>query len=43
MTTIPSDLDVLARPVAHLPFVRAVVDQLGLLERIEAHCPVSSA
>lgn len=39
MTTIPSDLDVLARPVAHLPFVRAVVDQLGLLERIESHCP----
>ncbi|MCB9688107.1 MAG: IS1634 family transposase [Alphaproteobacteria bacterium] len=36
---IPSDLDILARPVAHLPFVRAVVDQLGLLEHIEERCP----
>jgi len=36
---IPTDLDVLARPVAHLPFVRAVVDQLGLLPAIEARCP----
>ena len=36
---IPSDLDVLARPVAHLPFVRAVVDQLGILQAIDARCP----
>lgn len=36
---IPSDLDILARPVAHLPFVRAVVDQLGILEAIEERCP----
>ena len=36
---IPSDLDILARPVAHLPFVRAVVDQLGILEAIDERCP----
>jgi transposase len=36
---IPTDLDVLARPVAHLPFVRAVVDQLGILPAIDARCP----
>lgn len=39
MSMIPSELDILARPVAHLPFVRAVVDQLGLLTLIEGHCP----
>ncbi len=27
---IPADLDILARPVAHLPFVRAVVDSLSI-------------
>src|SRR6478672_3115921 len=36
---LPVDLDIVARPVAHLPFVRAVVDQLGLLEVIEERCP----
>lgn len=36
---IPTDLDIVARPVAHLPFVRAVVDQLGILPAIEARCP----
>ena len=36
---LPADLDIFARTIAHLPFVRAVVDQLGLLERIEERCP----
>lgn len=36
---IPTAIDVLARPVAHLPFVRAVLDQLGILDHIEGHCP----
>lgn len=36
---LPDSLDVLARPVAHLPLVRAVLDQLGILDRIEEHCP----
>jgi transposase len=36
---IPSDLDILSRPVAHLPFVRAVVDQLGILQAIDQRCP----
>jgi len=36
---IPSDLDILARPVAHLPFVRAVIDQLGILTAIDERCP----
>ena len=37
---IPTDLDILARPVAHLPFVRAVIDKLGFLDIIDAHCPM---
>ena len=36
---LPSDIEVLARPVAHLPFVRAVVDQLGILGAIDERCP----
>lgn len=36
---IPADLDVVARPVAHLPLVRAVIDQLGFLPVIEKRCP----
>lgn len=36
---IPTDLDILARPVAHLPFVRAVIDELGFLDVIDEHCP----
>lgn len=36
---IPDELDIVARPVAHLPFVRAVVDQLGLLQVVDRHCP----
>ena len=36
---IPDDLQLSARPVAHLPLVRAVVDQLGILDVIDEHCP----
>jgi len=36
---IPDELDILARPVAHLPFVRAVVGQLGILEMVDERCP----
>ncbi|MEM6929732.1 MAG: IS1634 family transposase [Myxococcota bacterium] len=32
-------LDVLARPVAHLPFVRRVIDDLAIVDVIEDHCP----
>ena len=32
-------LEIVARPVGHLPLVRAVVGELGLLDVIEAHCP----
>lgn len=36
---LPDDLEVRARPVAHLPFVRQVIDELAILEVIEDHCP----
>jgi len=39
---LPPDLDVLARPVDHLPFVRAVVDQLGIVPAIDARLPAHS-
>jgi len=36
---IPDDLQLSARPVAHLPLVRAVIDKLGILDVIDEHCP----
>lgn len=36
---IPDDLQFSARPVAHLPLVRAVVDKLRILDVIDQHCP----
>jgi len=34
-----TDLDVSARPVAHLPLVRAIVEQLGILDVVDELCP----
>ncbi len=39
---IPADLDILARPVAHLPFVRAVVDSLSIIDVIDEVLPMHS-
>ena len=36
---IPEELDIVARPVAHLPLVRAIVDRLGILPAVEERCP----
>ncbi len=39
---IPADLDILARLVAHLPFVRAVVDSLSIIDVIDEVLPMHS-
>lgn len=35
----PTDIEVLARPVAHLPVVRSVLDDLGIVDVIDEHLP----
>lgn len=36
---IPDDIQLSARPVAHLPLIREIVDRIGILDVIDDRCP----
>lgn len=36
---IPDDIQLNARPVAHLPLVREIIERIGILDVVDDRCP----